>query len=255
MSLLRTSRWFSLLVCSFLSYQMIAQQPTDLQKARHVVIPARPQWENIPTDETTTQPITVHDKALRQARSEAFNDKLGLAPTLGGNDPRAIGVGGATDQGYIPPLPTDSPVIIVGKVLSAQSHLSADHSAIYTELKVQIENVLKDNGGFLRAKDSLDILERGGTVSFNGKTLHHPISEGSGVLDLGQRYVLFLNEKPPALSAFGVTKAWRLTQNNHPEPTRAYRTDDTENVGRYMSMTESEFTLYVQRAIESHSFR
>ncbi|HEY2360359.1 MAG TPA: hypothetical protein VGK36_04545 [Candidatus Angelobacter sp.] len=248
-------KWFSFLFCAVISPQVIGQQqPTSLQKDRHIILPAHPQWENVPTDEAATQPTNGHDKALRQARSEAFNDRLGLAPKLEANNPNMVGVGGTTDRAYIPPLPVDSSAIVVGKVTLAQSHLSADHTAIYTELKVQIESVLQDKAGNLAASGTLDILERGGTVNFQGKTLHHPVSENSGLLDIGQRYVLFLNEKPPALGAFGVTKAWRLNQG-HPEPTQAYRADDTENVGRYMSMTESEFTSYVRRAIETHSTR
>lgn len=234
--------------------QVVAQQQrSTLQEDRQVIVPARPSWENTPTDESTTQPVTPNEKALRQSRSDAFNNTLGLAPRLEDQAKAGGGVGMAIDRGYIPPLPVDSPSIVVASVISAESHLSADHTAIYTELKLQIEQVLKDDTGTLAPSASADVLERGGTVTLNGETLHYPISTSSGPIDLGKRYLLFLYAKPAALKAFGVTRAWLLEQN-HPLPTRAYRAG-TADVAPYMAMNESEFTSYVQHAIRTHSTR
>jgi hypothetical protein len=230
------------------------QQPSSLQQDKQVVLPARPAWENAPTDETAAKPITLKDKALRQSRSDSFNNKVGLAPRLEDSTRGASGVGGSPDRGYIPPLPVDSPAIVVAKVLSAQSHLSTDHTTVYTELKLQVEQVLKDDAASLTPNGSLDILERGGTVTLSGQTVHAPVANSADLIDVGKRYLLFLYAKPSAQAAFGVTRAWLLNQG-HPQPTRAYRPDDAENVGRYMAMSESEFISYVQHAIEQHSTR
>jgi hypothetical protein len=229
-----------------------SQQPSGLQQERQVVLPAPPSWVGTPTDESLAQPFTVQEKQLRQARSNSFNTKLGFAPRLEDVAQTGGGIGAATDHGFVPPLPVDAPSIVVGKVLSAQSHLSSDHTSIYTELKVQLEKVLKDNSTRLSAGGSLDILEPGGSVILNGQTLRYPVSTSTAVIDIGKRYVLFLHNKPANLNAFGITRAWMLNEN-HPQPTRAYRLNDQENVGRYTSMTEPEFISYIEHAIEIHS--
>jgi len=227
-----------------------AQQPSGLQQERQVVLPERPSWAGTPTDESIAQPLTAQERQLRQARSDSFNHKLGFAPRLEDVAHAGGGVGAATDHGFVPPLPVDAPAIVVAKVLSAQSHLSSDHTSIYTELKVQLEKVLKDTGAGLSAGGSLDVLEPGGTVILNGQTLRYPVSTSTAVVDIGKRYVLFLHNKPANLNAFGIATAWMLN-GSHPQPTRAYRLNDQENVGRYTSMTEPEFLSYVQRAIET----
>jgi len=230
------------------------QQPSGLQQERQVVVPARPSWADTPTDESMAQPLTAQEKQLRQARSNAFNHKLGLAPKLEDVAHDGGGIGAATDHGFVPPLPVDAPAIVVARVLSARSHLSGDHTAIYTELKVQLEKVLKDTNGTLSAGGSLDVLEPGGTVSLNGHTLRYPVSTSAAVIDIGKRYVLFLQTKPADLNAFGLAKAWMLNEN-HPQPTHAYRLNDEENVGRYTAMTEPEFISYIEHARETHSTR
>jgi hypothetical protein len=239
---------------AFVALPIAAQQPSSLQQDRQVVIPARPSWERVPTPETVNVPLTGQQKQLRQNRSDSFNHRLGLAPKLEDAAQAGGGVGATTDHGFIPPLPVNSPAIIVGKVISAQSHLSSDHTTIYTELKVQIEKILQDTSANLVPQGSLDILETGGAVTINGRSLHYPVSNSSGLVDVGKRYVLFLHTKPPGLGAFGITKAWLLDQG-HPQPTRAYRPSDQENVGRYMAMTEPEFISHVEQAIEEHNIR
>jgi hypothetical protein len=236
-----------------ISVPLTAQQdPTALQQGRHVVLPSRPSWENLGTDAAASTPATPEEQKFRQARSNAFNNGLGLAPRL--EDAQTRGVGEAVDRAYIPPLPTDASVIVVARVLSAQSLLSSDHTAIYTELKLEPEKILKDNTTSLASSASFVVLERGGSVNLNGRVLRYPIAKNSDLVDIGKRYLLFLYAKPSPQAAFGVTKAWLLT-NNHPEPTRAYRADDSENISRYMNMSETEFTSYVQRAIETSSTR
>lgn len=243
---------FSLCACLVVSFQVSGQQgTTSLQQRRQVVLPSRPSWENLGSDLTASVPATPEEQQVRRARSDAFNSRLGLAPRLEDARP-GTGVGEVTDRAYIPPLPTDATVIVVAKVLSARSLMSSDHTAIYTELTLETEQILKDRTATLRANDSFAVLERGGSVTLNGKILRYPISRASELIDIGQRYLLFLYSRPKPQAAFGVTRAWLLT-NNHPAPTRAYRADDTENVGRYMSMTESEFTSYVQHAIDTSS--
>lgn len=252
-------RFFALILTLLWPFATTAQQsPTTLQQQRQVVLPPRPSWENVPSDEAATQPVTEADKALLQARSDAFNTKIGHPPRLedvhqtvpAGGHP--AGVGGSTDHGYVPPLPVNSTAVVVAKVLSAQSHLSTDHTTIYTELKLQIQKLIKDSTGSLAENGSLDVLETGGTVRLNGQVLHYPLTSDSGLLDIGNRYLLFLYSKPSLLHAFGVSKAWSLNLG-HPQPASAYRANDLDNVARYTAMNESEFISYVQHAIESNT--
>jgi hypothetical protein len=239
---------------AFTALPISAQQSTNLQQDRQVVIPARPSWERVPTPEAVNAPLSGPQKQLRQNRSDSFNHRLGLAPKLEDTAQAGGGIGATTDHGFIPPLPVNSPAIVVGKIISAQSHLSSDHTTIYTELKVEIEKILQDTSANLVSHGSLDILETGGAVTLNGKVLHYPVANNSGLVDVGKRYVLFLHTKPPGLDAFGITKAWLLNQG-HPQPTQAYRPNDQENVGRYTAMTELEFISHVEQAIEEHNTR
>jgi len=233
--------------------QIIAQQQhSTLQADRKVVVPARPSWENTPTNEATALPVSPREKVLRQNRSDSFNNTLGIAPRLEDIAKNGGGVGRSVDGLYVPPFP-DSAAVVIGSVLSAQSHLSTDHTAIYTELKVQIEKILKDNTASLVPEGSAYILERGGSVNLNGHILHYPASDGLDLIDVGKRYMLFLYTKPAVLESFGVRKAWLLDQN-HPQPAGAYRAGG-DDVAPYVTMTESEFTSYVERAIQAHSTR
>ena len=125
-------------------------------------------------------------QSTRVARSRLFDS------VSDGQDPIESLIG-HSDRYYhyfpksLPELPvSDSDVIVVGTVTDAACYPTTTHSAIYTELTVNVSKVLK--GG---AASSVYLLMEGGSLLFPGGTVRE-ISSGLGLpLEVGTSYLFF----------------------------------------------------------------
>ena len=90
---------------------------------------------------------------------------------------------------------SDSAVVATGKVVKVQPYLSADHSRIYTELTVQVDEVLKRDGdNRLSAVHTVVIDRLGGALKLKtGRVVRDDIQiDNLGRPNLGKRYVFFV---------------------------------------------------------------
>ena len=87
----------------------------------------------------------------------------------------------------------DSDTIIIGKVTQAQAHLSNDKTGIYSDFRIQVEEVLKDGVNPSGAVGSVISAERyGGVVRFRSGSIQRFEVNGQGMPRVGDRYLLFL---------------------------------------------------------------
>lgn len=99
-----------------------------------------------------------------------------------------------SDQPAEPALPVASNLVITGTITAARAYLSSDKTGIYTELTVEIEDVLKAGAEFGLSSHGVLTAEReGGAVRFvSGKVVRRG-KLGRNIPTPGGRYLLFLN--------------------------------------------------------------
>ena len=99
---------------------------------------------------------------------------------------------------------SESEIVVLGKVVTNEAHLSANKYSVYSEIKIEVEKVFKnsckdelEDGKYLRAERD------GGIVVFpSGKKIWLFVA-GQRMPKIGSRYVFFLTHKFPS---FGYRK-------------------------------------------------
>lgn len=91
-----------------------------------------------------------------------------------------------------PALPVaQSSTIVIGRVLQANAHISDDKSAVYSEVVIKVDQVLKDNAGI----SSTLVAEReGGRVRLPSGSTYRYFVAGMGIPEVGHCYLLFLSQ-------------------------------------------------------------
>lgn len=136
-------------------------------------------------------PSDPEKRAKRLARGKKYDKpKVPVEPTA--NYGQSI----TNDHWYLsfPPLPTtESNIIVIGEIVSAQSYLSNNKTGVYSEFAVRIERILKDANHALSVGNVIDVEREGGRVRLSsGQVTRYSIS-GQNMPRVGKRYVLFLN--------------------------------------------------------------
>jgi hypothetical protein len=94
-------------------------------------------------------------------------------------------------------LPVEvSSVILIGTVTEVEAVLSNDRTGVYTELTIQIEEILKDDGQQLTPGSSVVVERQGGRVKFPSGHITTEHVTWTGMPRPGKRYVLFLTRVP-----------------------------------------------------------
>jgi hypothetical protein len=93
-----------------------------------------------------------------------------------------------------PALPITSDLIIVGRIQRRQPYLSENITCIYSELTVQVEDILKNNPSSpIDAYKPLTVNREGGAIRIpDGRVLRYFVSGSGSIPEVGKRYVLFL---------------------------------------------------------------
>jgi len=92
------------------------------------------------------------------------------------------------------PFP-QSDVVLIGSVMDAKAHLSNDKTGIYSEFKVEAEEVVKKSDNDPLNRGSMVALERfGGAVRFSSGVIQRYETTGQGMPCVGERYVFFLKQ-------------------------------------------------------------
>jgi hypothetical protein len=95
-------------------------------------------------------------------------------------------------------LPTaESDLIVTGRVVGLQTHLSNDKTGVYTEYKIKVDQVLKNALSLDLSKgSSIDIDRAGGVVRYpHGQSVIYRDSD-KGLPENGREYILFLKSAP-----------------------------------------------------------
>lgn len=94
-------------------------------------------------------------------------------------------------------LPVEvSSVILIGTVTEVEAVLSNDRTGVYTEITIQIEEILKDDSQQLTPGGSVAVERQGGRVKFPSGHITTEHVAGTGIPRPGKRYVLFLTRVP-----------------------------------------------------------
>jgi hypothetical protein len=105
---------------------------------------------------------------------------------------------------------TFADTIVVGKIKTAQAYLSNDHTAIYTESTIEVEQVPSQQSSHAVVGATILLEQVGGSLMLpNGRVLNH-LSHGLGEpFQVGGRYAFFLTYVPTA-QCYRLVKAWWL---------------------------------------------
>jgi hypothetical protein len=137
--------------------------------------------------------------------------------------------------------------VVIGTVLSSKAFVSKDHTYVYSDYQVRVDQVLKqDPSANLVVGGRIVASKEGGTIHFPSGRIRNYISHGEGYPAIGSQYLFFL-VKPdfpePEYEMF--TGAVYELANGKVHPL------DDEQLGRFDEMREPTFMGKVEQAIAS----
>jgi hypothetical protein len=186
---------------------------------------------------------TGQKDVVRQERSAAFDDKRPNAPKLDSLE---------TKNGYIyqtapsyfvriPAIPVkESDAVVVATVDAVQSYFSGDHTHLYTEFSLAVEQKIKDTSDLARVGQSIPIVIRGGRMRLaNGSVIEEKPAFTNFVISIGSRYLLFLRYNSTG-QYFTVAKSWELKNGGIIPTAHEDQMDAREGKSFYTAMTDSD---------------
>lgn len=107
----------------------------------------------------------------------------------------------------------DADAIVIATVKSEASFLTEDEAFLYTNHKITIETVLKDNSASpLHIDDTVTVTRTGGTITLYGKKVS-AVDKNALPMQLNKRYLLFLTYLPER-DAYVADNISYLLENN-----------------------------------------
>jgi hypothetical protein len=142
-----------------------------------------------------------------------------------------------------------SAAVVIGTVLSSKAFVSKDHTYVYSDYQVRVDQVLKqDPSANLVVGGRIVASKESGTIHFPSGRIRNYISQGEGYPAIGSQYLFFL-VKPdfpePEYEMF--TGAVYELINGRVQPL------DDEQLGRFDEMREPVFMEKVEQAIASQN--
>ncbi len=202
-----------------------------------------------PSDLNGQQDVLHHNRALI-FNEKSNRDKKPLDSTKSATGKELRSGNFAPAFLRMPPIPVqESDTVIVGRLVALQPHFSADHTHLYTELTIQVEQRMK-GGDNTAAGKSISIILRGGRLRLpDGREISEDFAPTNYRLAENTRYVMFLNYYA-SLDCFQVVKTWEL-QSGKVIPTAPEDISDArQGNSRYSSSSETTFLQTVKEAIE-----
>ncbi len=162
-------------------------------------VPASPM-----VDTRTTAEISAEDK---------YSDTCcGASDPLDG--PQRMGIGRSGPAEFYEEFPARfRDEVVVAHFSTWTDHLSTSRCSIYTVVNLQIDRVVIDKVGELKAGETLPIFVPGGTVlaPTTGKVISYFIRADDFPLEPNTEYLIFLNRQPPYPS-YQYMKAWNVSK-------------------------------------------
>lgn len=189
-----TDAWSAVLTVAALAASMQAQAGPPgraaSQGSQCSLSQARAEEDNAVVEEAP-EPSDPRERAARRAKNARYN--------TGGRDITTLGPGVESFAEQTWPrvefIPTsESAAVLTGAVVKLQPYLSEDRSRIYTEIEIQVEDVLKGRAdGPLSAANTLVIDRLGGALKLRtGSVVRDDTHvDGLGKTHVGRRYVFF----------------------------------------------------------------
>jgi hypothetical protein len=180
--------------------------------SKHSALPAQGDFQ--------AAPESADDQERRQIREASFHspdpDHLykQLYPEI--KDPGTKLVDGDTETtdmkiidyaGGMSTLPArTSAAVIIGTVLSGKSHLFHDHSYVYSDYSIQIDEILKpDAAASLVVGGQLVAYRLGGSIRFPAGHVRNVIVLGEGYPKVGAQYLFFLARPDVNIREYAMT--------------------------------------------------
>lgn len=142
-------------------------------------------------------------------------------------------VGRYTESTPPPLIPVqESDVVIIGRVVSVEAHLSNDKSGIYSQYTIKVDQSLKNTLGKKLERGVLIQIDRaGGVVRYpNGQCVLY-LESDKGLPDVGREYAFFLKSENKGES-LAIVSLYEL-QNNQTVPLDSgHPADDIKRLGR-----------------------
>ena len=164
-------------------------------------------------DWTEFDPVATTDPK-RGAKNKKYNAEVSVdgtrAPRFDESMEPVLGELPITHTRAEPAFPITSDVIVVGTIREAKAYLSEDRTAVYSEVSLAIEEILKADPQYeLKVGGTVSGDRRGGGVRFpSGKILRREYWMRR-IPSAGRRYLLFLKDRGDA--EFSIVTGYELT--------------------------------------------
>lgn len=219
-----------------------------------------------PTPESWKQSIhdiseadqTGQKDVVRQERSAAFNDKRPDAPKLDSLETKKGPIYQSAPPYFVrmPAIPVqESDAVVVATVAAVQPYFSGDHTHLYTEFGLTVDEQIKDTTGHAKVGQSIPIIIRGGRMRLsNGRVIEEKPAFTNFSISVGSRYLLFLHYNSTG-QYFAVTKSWELKNGGIIPTAHEDQIDEREGKSPYSSMTEGKLIQTAHAAAKADQDR
>jgi hypothetical protein len=166
----------------------------DISDAKTARVVASPSWEK-----TYENMEGQFQRDITQMSADVASTPGSLAETR-------------VEQQIEPALPAKgSEAVVIGTVLSGQSHLAANNHVVYSSYQITLDQVLKPSGKrFQRDHQTADVIVFGGGLRFPTGHVEYFVIHGTGFLGVGKRYLFFLWRSDRKMKAYDVAGAYLL---------------------------------------------
>lgn len=172
------------------------QEPTEKQKEHRKLYKEYKREQTLPVlAETATSDITVIE-GVGQKVFQPDGPRLGF-------------------QTFIKHLSCHADAIVIGVINNKASQLTENEAFTFTDYEMSVEDVLKNNPASpIQKNTSITLTRPGGTVLINGRRIT-AVDEAFKPLDVGERYLLFLQFIPQtrAYKSSGGADSYQLKNN------------------------------------------
>ena len=153
--------------------------------------PENPDFSRFPiVDFYDPEPLDQNERKIRETKGRRYSNKR--MPQIE-EDTYQIFTSNDWDVG-LPAFPVErSAAVIIGKVTSARAHLTPDKAEIYSEFRIDIDAIVKnDAANIIKDKDTITVERKGGRARMpSGKLVLSWVTH-QNMPRVGGRYLLFL---------------------------------------------------------------
>jgi hypothetical protein len=243
-------------VCTLLSWGQSSPQHSALQPKEEPLIPSKHSGPPVVGEFQRDETESARDQVRRQMREERYSSGSPSA-RLPVTDPGGLvnGKSESADMIFIDyvalagPDPHGIPAstsnaVVIATVLDGTCFISREHTHVYTDYRVRVDEILKqDDGARLTVGQQVVAARPGGAIHFPSGHVTKFYDVGHGLPAIGSQYVFFLWRSIPTFPEYEILFAsgYEL-QNDHVFPL------DDDNP-EYENMRVPDFLDIVRKAI------